>query len=118
MKNILISSLLLLVFSSNTIADDLQWSWTAPVARTDGTSFDMATEGAGYRVWFNDVLESIMLSAGSNALTKVFPAGQVCAKFATVDIDGREGPQSAPVCKDVFAPPGAPSNVTVTIIVP
>lgn len=120
---VLLTMLLLGASCNDARADNLQWSWTAPTTRTDGTPFDMATEGSGYQVWFNDVQEvdangdPLLLSAGANQLTKIFPAGQICAEFATKDVDGRVGPKSAPVCKDVLAPPGEPSNVTVTIII-
>jgi len=99
------------------MADTLTWSWTAPTARTDGTSFDMATEGKGYRVFFNGVADPTLLSEGSNGLEKTFPPGQVCAEFTTVDLQDRESVKSPASCKDVLAPPGAPSNVTVVITV-
>ena len=98
-------------------ADTLTWSWTAPTARSDGTAFDMATEGKGYRVWFNGVAEQSLLSGGANGLEKTFQPGQVCAEFTTVDKQDRESIKSPPSCKDVMAPPGEPSNVTVTITV-
>lgn len=112
-------------------ADELSWTWTAPISRTDGTAFDMATEGQGYMVWFNDVLEvdtngdPLMLSEGANGISKVFPSyGQICIDVATVDKDGRIGPKHSAVhgitggtCKEVLAPPGSVTNLTVNIIV-
>ena len=116
MMNKLILAVMLL--SSTVCADDtLNWSWTAPTQRADGTLFDMNTEGQGYRVIFNGVAEPVLLQPGDNALTKTFQSGQVCAEFQTIDTQGRESIKSPPSCKDVLAPPGEPSNVTVTITI-
>jgi len=109
--------LILLLFALPVQADTLSWSWTAPTQRADGTLFDMSTEGQGYRVHFNGVAEPVLLQPGDNALTKTFQSGQVCAEFQTIDTEGRESIKSPPSCKDVLAPPGEPSNVTVTITV-
>ena len=108
---------ILTVASNTALADTLDWKWTAPVERTDGTAFDMTTEGQGYRVFFNGVAETTLLDPGSTVLIKVFPAGEVCAEFTTVDTEGRESIKSPPSCKTVKAPPGEPSNVTVTVTV-
>ena len=125
MMNKLILAVMLL--SSTVCADDtLNWSWTAPVERSDGTSFDMATEGRGYGVYFNDVLEMdpdsptemLLLSPGDNSLVKTFPPGDICAELITVDTGNRESGKSERSCKVSLAPPGPPSNLTVTIIHP
>ena len=120
MKTLTAIFLLALVLASGSrtaAADTLDWTWTAPVERTDGTAFDMDTEGQGYRVFFNGVAETTLLDPGSTVLIKVFPAGEVCAEFTTVDTEGRESIKSPPSCKTVKAPPGEPSNVTVTVTV-
>jgi len=108
---------MLLLMPMLAMADTLTWSWTAPTQRTDGTLFDMSTEGKGYRVYFNGVAEAQLLQPGDIDLVKTFPQGQVCAEFQTVDPEDRESVLSSPSCKAVLAPPGEPSNVTVTIIV-
>jgi len=121
MKSVLVTITLALVlaiaYSGLVRADTLDWSWTAPTERTDGTAFDMDTEGQGYRVFFNGVAEATLLDPGSTALIKTFPAGEVCAEFTTVDTEGRESVKSPPSCKTVLSPPGAPNNVTVTITI-
>lgn len=128
MRNIILAALICVACILNpgqrAYADTLTWSWQAPTARTDGSAFDMATEGAGYHVWFNGEPalnmngEPLLLSVGANNLSRAFPTGQVCAEFTTVDRDGRETPfRSDPVCKSVLAPPGVPSSISVIITV-
>ena len=122
--NKLILSVMLLIPMSVQADDVLRWDFEDPVARTDGTPFDMITEGRGYWVYFNDVLEMdangdmLLLSPGTNTLTKTFPPGDICAEFITVDTAGRESVKSERSCKESLAPPGPPSNLTVTIIHP
>jgi len=110
-------------------ADTLEWTWTAPTERNDGTSFDMLTEGAGYQYMFNGEIQidadgaPLLLSPGANGLEKTFPAGDVCLQLATQDLQGRlstsftEAVNNATqtACHNVKAPPGMPSNITVNI---
>jgi hypothetical protein len=115
---VIIIGILALIAAFAAHADDLTWSWNAPTKRTDGAAFNMATEGAGYWLYLNGAKEPSMLLPGSTKLIKTVPAsGSFCAEFSTQDVDGREGPKSTAVCKDVLAPPGAPTSVTVTITI-
>jgi hypothetical protein len=111
-------------------ADTLTWSWNAPTAREDSTPFDMTTEGAGYQIKFNGVLEldangnPLLLSSGSNGIEKEFPAGDVCIEVATQDTIGRLGRFTDAVnnstqtaCKRVLAPPGEITNLEVQITI-
>ena len=121
MRTIVILFTLLLV--GHVHADEVTWTWNAPTDRIDGTPLDFATEGAGYHVWFDGVQEMdsngdpLLLSVGPNNLTKAFPAGEICAKLTAVDLEGRESGFSNEACATVVAPPGAPSNVTVTVVI-
>jgi hypothetical protein len=133
-RSCIVLSLALIVlafFAGNVMADELNWTWTAPTTRADGTPFDMATEGAGFLVKFNGVQEldgngnPLLLEPGSNGLYKTFPqSGEVCISLATQDVDGRVGAYSEAVndatqtaCKTVLAPPGVINNLSVTIVI-
>lgn len=128
MKTLIFITALLLTSTAN--ADTLTWAWEAPVERSDGSAFDMSSEGAGYQVMFNGVLEvdtdgsPLLLSNGANGLSKDFPAGDVCIQLATQDAEGRLSTfteavnnASQTACKRVNAPPNAPTNITVTITI-
>jgi hypothetical protein len=125
-------SLFLIISTLSCIAhaDVLTWSWSAPTAREDGTAFDMATEGAGYQIKFNGVLEldpngnPLLLGSGSNGVEKEFPAGDICIEVATQDSEGRLGRFTEAVnnstqtaCKSVLTPPGEVTNLTVRITI-
>jgi hypothetical protein len=122
--------ILLMLFTLPVHADTLTWSWSAPTAREDTSPFDMATEGAGFQIKFNGVLEldsngnPLMLSPGANGIAKSFPTGDVCIEVATQDIDGRLGRFTEAVnnstqtaCKSVLAPPGEITNLEVQITI-
>jgi len=126
MKNFLLV-LLLTLTTTVAAADNLTWTWTAPTARTDGTAFDMATEGAGYYVWFNGVPmtdangDPVLLTKDNNNITKVETTSTtICIALATVDVDGRVGPDSVSMgevsCKDAKAPPGNPTQINVRVL--
>jgi len=107
---------------SPVLADDLTWTWNAPTERTDGTPLQSG-EIAGYNVTLNGALQTNpdgsakLLSSGANAMTLVAVSGPQCATFATVDTDGRISTWPEQVCKTVMAPPGPPSNLSVTIVI-
>jgi len=129
-RSCIVLSLALIVFAffaGNAWSDNLSWTWTAPTTRVDGTAFDMATEGSGYYVWFNGVLmedasgNPVLLTKDNNNITKVETGTTtVCIALATVDVDGRVGPDSvskgAISCKEAKAPPGHPTEINVKII--
>jgi hypothetical protein len=109
-------------------ADTLVWSWEAPTTRADDTPFDMMTEGAGYQIMFNGVLElnsdgtPLLLSPGAHGIEKTFPAGDVCIQLATQDNEGRLSAftdavnnETQTACKEVKAEPGQATSITVKI---
>jgi len=128
----------LVIAGTAIAADTLNWTWTAPTNYDDCSNFDMSVRGAGYHAMFNGVLETdasgnpVLITVGTNTLSKSFPAGQVCLQLRAVDIDGRTGPWSPSIndpaytdacgntgpmmaCKSVYGAPGEIMNLSVTI---
>ena len=117
-------AIIALFVSIPAFADTGTWNWTAPTVRNDpptNTPFDMATEGLGFYVW----IDGAQVMNGANPLlvppnTPTYIEAltinvQKCAEFAAVDLDGRVGPRSAPVCGLGLAPPAGVGSVTITI---
>lgn len=107
-------ALILLAISNMTYADnEVTWTWTAPTTNEDGTPL---TDLAGFYMYFNGVKYPTMLEQGVNSFVKTFPAGEViCGEVTAVDFPGNESAKSNEACWD--APPGAPSSLTVTVII-
>jgi hypothetical protein len=81
-------------------------SWTAPVARADGTPLSLADIN-GYRIYYGesegDYTESVEITDGTaqSATVTDIPAGSYHVVMTTYDIDGRESDYSPPVVKSV-----------------
>lgn len=111
MKTLL--ALLLMFITSLAYADnEVTWSWTAPTTNEDGSPL---TDLAGFFMYFNGVKDPTMLAHGVNTLIKTFPPGAICGEVTAVDTSGNESAKSNEACWD--APPGAPSSLTVTVII-
>ena len=108
--------LALTLFSLTVFAAEKRLLWDAPTTREDGTPFDMATEGDGYRVTWEKGAESGDLylppTATSMPLTEYRP-GTV---FTIVACDNQEPPLcSGPSneAKLTGAPPAAPGRARI-----
>ena len=103
MKRILL--VLLATLSSVACSQEIDFVWDMPTERVDGSSL-LPNEIDGYTLYEDN--EAIAYIEGTQLwYTHEYDGyGQPCYQISTTDTWQREGPQSAPVCVDVF--PGLP----------
>ena len=85
---------------------NMDLSWAAPVARTDGTPLSLADIN-GYRIYFGtsagNYTESVEIADGTALSTTVtgIPVGTYHVVMSTYDADGRESDYSSSVVKTI-----------------
>lgn len=93
--------------ASNTTTGAISLSWTAPVARTDGTPLGLS-EIAGYRVHYGKTAGNypnhINITNGSlqSATLTGIPVGTYYISMSTYDNSGLESSFSAPIVKQAL----------------
>lgn len=105
--------ILLLMFSTTAMAQDINFNWDKPTERTNGATL-FPSEIGSYTIYENyngEVYEVLSVGGTYEEATYYFDGyGSPCYSISTTDSWGQEGSKSPEICINVFpAPPAAPA---------
>lgn len=106
-------TLFIVLLPTLALADVINFQWTAPATRTDGTTLS-AQELDHYTIYCNDAVLMTVPGTETSAISPdLGPGTYQC--FATVtDTNGRESASSNATTTIIEAPPGPPSDFSAT----
>jgi hypothetical protein len=111
---IFLSGMLGFTICSSALAENASIVFEIPTMRTDGSTLPIE-EIDSYGLWVDDVFYSSVPAAETTAIIDV-ATGTRCIKMNTTDTEGRVGPFSPAVCKEVKATPNAPIIITIVFV--
>lgn len=100
------------LFPLSVMAAQYDAGWDIPTSRVDGVSLELS-EISHYEMWVDDVLVVDNIPPEDTVIRITVESGTRCIKMRTEDTEGRVGPFSDAVCKEVRGSPNAPSIISI-----